>query len=64
MDWISNIDSLLRHINRTYHRTTCASECCSNRCECNEVESSGEEIPATSHNNGHAPESTTYSPLG
>ena len=46
MDWISNIvDSVLRHINKTFHKTTCANECCKNRCECkHEGESSGEEV--------------------
>ena len=60
MEWISNkLNSVLLHLNRTFHRTTCASECCSNRCECtNEGESSGEEIPATSHHHGHEPNQT------
>ena len=46
MDWISNIvDSIVRSINRRFHKTTCASECCYNRCECkNEGESSGEDV--------------------
>ena len=59
MDWISNIvDSVLRHINRTFHKTTCANECCSNRCECtNEGESSGEEVSVPTQHHAHEPES-------
>ena len=58
MDWISNIvDSVLRHINRTFHRTTRANECCSNRCGCtNEDESSGEEVSIPTQHNVHEPE--------
>ena len=46
MEWITNIvDRVLLHINKTVHETTCASECCNNRCECkNEGGSSGEEV--------------------
>ena len=46
MEWITNIvDKVLLHINKTLHRNICASECCTNRCECkNEGESSGEEV--------------------
>ena len=56
MDWIRNgIDSVLRHINRTFHKTICASECCSNGCECtNEDESSGEEVSVPTQH--HEPE--------
>ena len=56
MDWISNIiDSVLRHINRTFHKTICASECCSNRWKCtNEGESSGEEVSVPTQ---HEPQS-------
>ena len=59
MDWISNIvDSVLRHINRKFHRITCAGECCSNRCECtNEGESSGEEASVPTQRHGHEPAS-------
>ena len=35
MEWIPNIvDRVLLRINKTFHQTTCASECCNNRCEC------------------------------
>ena len=46
MEWITNIvDRLLLHINKTVHKTICASECCNNRCGCkNEGESSGEDV--------------------
>ena len=46
MEWITNIvDRVVLHINKTFHKTICASECCNNRCECkNEGESSGEEV--------------------
>ena len=46
MEWIMNIvDTILLHINKTVHKTTCANECCNNRCECkNEGGSSGEEV--------------------
>ena len=56
MDWISHmVDSVLRHINRTFHKTTCANEYCSNRCECtNGGESSGKEVSVPTQ---HEPES-------
>ena len=59
MGWISNIiDSVLRHINRTFHRTTCASECYSNRCECtNEGESASEEVSIPPQPQGPEPDS-------
>ena len=46
MEWITNIvERILTQINMTFHKTTCASECCHNRCECkNEGESSGDDV--------------------
>ena len=46
MEWITNIVArVLTHINKTFHETTCASECCHTRCEFkNEGESSGEDV--------------------
>ena len=51
MDWINNIvDSILKSINRTFHKTTCTSECCNNRCKCkNEGESSSDEVEVPTH---------------
>jgi hypothetical protein len=51
MEWITNIvDRVFVHINKTFQKTTCASECCTNRCECkNEGESSGEEVEVPAH---------------
>ena len=51
MDWISNIvDSVLKSINRTFHKTTCSSECCNHRDDCqNEGESSSDEIEVPTH---------------
>ena len=35
MEWITNIvDIVLLHINKTFHKTICASECCNSTCEC------------------------------
>ena len=43
------IGDILLYLHRTFHRATCANECCSNRCECtNEGESSSEEVSSTS----------------
>ena len=46
MEWITNIvDRVFMQIIKTFHKTTCASECCHNTCECkNEGESSGEGV--------------------
>ena len=50
------VDRILQHINNTFHKTTCANECCSSRCECtNEGESSGEEVSVPTQH--HEPES-------
>ena len=51
MNWVSNIiDSVLKSINRTFHKATCSSECSNNRCECkNEGESSDEEVTVPTH---------------
>ena len=56
------VDRVLLRINKTFHITTCAIECCNNRCECkNEGESasSGEEvsIPQQHHKHNQEPES-------
>ena len=61
MEWMSNIvNNVLQHLHKTFHRTTCASECCNNRCECtNEGESasSGEEVSIPPQHHGHQPDS-------
>ena len=51
MERISNlVDSTIKNINITFHKTTCSSECCNNRCECqNEGESSSDEVEVPTH---------------
>ena len=51
IEWITHIvDRVVAHIDKIFHKTTCASECCNNRCECkNERGSSGEEVEVPTH---------------
>ena len=60
MDIISDtVGNVLPYVNRTFHRTTCANECCNNKCECtNEGESSpGEEVVSIPPQHEQEPES-------
>ena len=59
---IDIVGNVLLYVNRTFRRTTCAGECCNDRCECtNEGASSsgdGEEVVSIPQQHEQEPEST------